>query len=464
LVPPGEQQLDVLPRHVIGTPPVFEYHPFRSIDFIEQAYIRKKAAQRTAERIPHCGAELFMDFGFLRASTDDYTRPNKDTDQIVFSYDGHCAYLLIEDSASRRVWAFLTKSKEPPITILNAFMSKFGTGSGIIRTDQGGKLAQSNAFRETMLKDFGYVVECTGADSPSQNGGAEIYNNTLAVKVRTLLYGSGLPAKFWSAALLHAVYLHNRLVHSATHKTPYEGWHSRKPDVTHLKMFGSRVCVKRTGSRRCKLDRHNFTGLFLGYTATNQNIIYLDTSSGIVKSCHHAVFDEAWYLQPTRPPAAHLRFDLGLEAETSFVGQSDSRYNAINKRFWIQYHSQDNIMANSTLANTHLICPSDSSETYASRHKLLPFQKYINLTHSDTFIHGPFDFTTINNRKSQDRICQSDWNILKSHCDLYHNPLPRFDVPTYSVHVDAGAHTTFYSAALLGDLFSSAQRTLHTPH
>ncbi len=142
---------------------------------------------------------------------------------------------------------------------------------------------------------------------------------------------------------------------------------------------------------------------------------------------------------------------------------SDSRYNAINKRFWLQYQSQDNIMANSTSANTHLIRPSGSSETYASRHKLLPFRKYINITHSDTFIHGPFDFSTINNRKSWDRICQSNWDILKSHCDLFHNPLLRFDVPTYSVHVNAGAHTTFYSAALLGDLFLSAQRTLHTP-
>ncbi len=96
-----------------------------------------------------------------------------------------------------------------------------------------------------MLGKFGYVVEPTGADSPSQNGGAEIYNNTLAVKVRTLLYGSGLPAKFWSAALVHAMYLHNRLVHSAINLTPHEAWHGRKPDVTHLKTFGARVCVKR---------------------------------------------------------------------------------------------------------------------------------------------------------------------------------------------------------------------------
>ena len=62
---PGEHQLDVLPLHVTGTPPVFEYHPFRYIDFKEQAYIRKQAAQRMAERIPSCGAEFFMVFGFM---------------------------------------------------------------------------------------------------------------------------------------------------------------------------------------------------------------------------------------------------------------------------------------------------------------------------------------------------------------------------------------------------------------
>ncbi len=56
-----------------------------------------------------------------------------------------------------------------------------------------------------MLNTFGYVVESTGADSPSQNGGTEIYNNKLAVETRTLLYGAGLPTKFLSVALLHAV-------------------------------------------------------------------------------------------------------------------------------------------------------------------------------------------------------------------------------------------------------------------
>ncbi len=67
-----------------------------------------------------------------------------------------------------------------------------------------------------LLQDFNHVVEPTGADSPSQNGTVEIYNGHLAVKVRTLLYMSVLHPKFWSAALLHTVYLHNHLVHSVT--------------------------------------------------------------------------------------------------------------------------------------------------------------------------------------------------------------------------------------------------------
>ena len=143
---------------------------------------------------------------------------------------------------------------------------------------------------------------------------------------------------------------------------------------------------------------------------------------------------------------------------------SDYRYNAINQHFWLQYHSWDDILAISTSANTHLLCPTDSSETYADRHKLLPLCKYINLTHTDTFIHGPFEFTIINKRKSRDRVSQLEWDILKSHCTLHHNPLPRFDVPTYSVHVDAGAYTSFYCAVLASALSSSAQREHHTPN
>ena len=83
---PGEHQLDIFPSHVNGTPPSFEYHPFHSINFKEQTYICKQPARKLAERIPGCGSEFFMDFGFLRASSEDYKQPNKALDQIIIPF------------------------------------------------------------------------------------------------------------------------------------------------------------------------------------------------------------------------------------------------------------------------------------------------------------------------------------------------------------------------------------------
>ena len=144
--------------------------------------------------------------------------------------------------------SFLTNTKEPPLDLIDTFLTRFGHAhGGSIRTDQGGELARSFQLSDMVLRTHNYVIEPTGVDSPSQNGAVEVYNNKLAIRARTLLYGSGLPAKYWSAALLHSVYLHNHLVHSATKKTPFEGLFGVKPDLAHLKMFGSRVFVKQSG-------------------------------------------------------------------------------------------------------------------------------------------------------------------------------------------------------------------------
>jgi hypothetical protein len=75
------------------------------------------------------------------------------------------------------------------------------------------------------------------------------------------------------------------------------------------------VCIKRSGDRSGKRDCNDFTGIFLSFTATDHNIRYLNLESGVVKRSHHEKFDEAWYLQPSCPPAAQLLYDLGLEVD-----------------------------------------------------------------------------------------------------------------------------------------------------
>jgi hypothetical protein len=79
------------------------------------------------------------------------------------------------------------------------------------------------------------------------------------------------------------------------------------------------LCAKKAGERHAKLDHNDFTGIFLGYTATDQNVKYIDLNTGVVKTSHHATFDKTWFLQPTRPPAAQLLYDMGLKYDDDIL-------------------------------------------------------------------------------------------------------------------------------------------------
>jgi hypothetical protein len=69
--------------------------------------------------------------------------------------------------------AFLTTSKEPPVSILDLFLTRHGlqdkTTPRFIRVDQGDDFARSEDFRKVVAK-HAYVVKPTGSDAPSQNG------------------------------------------------------------------------------------------------------------------------------------------------------------------------------------------------------------------------------------------------------------------------------------------------------
>jgi hypothetical protein len=138
-------------------------------------------------------------------------------------------------------------------------------------------------------------------------------------------------------------------------------------------------------------------------------------------------------------------------------------YNTVNQRYWIQFHGCEDILHPLLTTNTHLARPSDTSEDYAKHHNLLPFRKWLNITHTDTYIHGPFEFATVRGRKSRDRICQEDWDILWQHTTMFQNPLPAFDVPTYLIHVDQGAHMTYHNQALTNAICFDASQTSIKP-
>ena len=141
---------------------------------------------------------------------------------------------------------------------------------------------------------------------------------------------------------------------------------------------------------------------------------------------------------------------------------ADWRYNAVNQRYWIQFHGHEDIHHPTLSSKTHLIRPSDKSDEFALHHNLLPFRKWLNITHLDTYIHGPFEVATVRGRKTRDRISQDDWDVLRKHSYMFQNPTPSFDVPTYSIHVDRGAHVTYHDQAHSNILCLEASQISHS--
>ena len=167
------------------------------------------------------GTMYHMDLGFINWTPQTQhanNRPRKMKLEQNRSYDGYIAYLLIIDAASRYTWIFLLKNKEPPIDIIHKFLTKYGMAkrtkktrlittnpenilakskqfhrickqqgyetttqihqihdelydmnevSYTIRTDNGGELAGSTKFRNTIDK-HGYNLETTAAGASFQ--------------------------------------------------------------------------------------------------------------------------------------------------------------------------------------------------------------------------------------------------------------------------------------------------------
>jgi hypothetical protein len=121
----GEHQLDVLSQHVISTPSFFKYHPFCHINFKEQAYICKQAARQFTKQIQLCGTAFFMDFGFMRASANNYKCLNETMDKVVLSYGNNVLTSSLSTAPPTKYGVSSPSQKEPPLNILSPFMANF---------------------------------------------------------------------------------------------------------------------------------------------------------------------------------------------------------------------------------------------------------------------------------------------------------------------------------------------------
>ena len=134
------------------------------------------------------------------------------------------------------MWIFPTKTKEAPVRIVDQFLTMYKRNSCLRRerTDLGNELARSKLIQNTVVR-HGYVLEPTAANSSFQNSKAERPHRTLGNMIRSMLKAADLDYSFWPDAIIHAVYLRNRLPHTTLGMSPYERMIQKKPNLSHLR-------------------------------------------------------------------------------------------------------------------------------------------------------------------------------------------------------------------------------------
>ena len=152
---------------------------------------------------------------------------------------------------------------------------------------------------EQLIKDKGIIHTYSAPYAHEQNGLAEIFNRTILSKVRAMLLQSQVSHRYWGEALISAVYIYNRTPHSGLNGfiTPYEARYSKPPDISNIKIWGSKAYKRLPLEGLNKLQPRATLGVIIGYGPNQYKIT--DISTHKTSWVRDAYILEDEYLQST---------------------------------------------------------------------------------------------------------------------------------------------------------------------
>jgi hypothetical protein len=169
----------------------------------------------------------------------------------------------------------------------------------ILRSDNEGEYTSKEFVN--FCKDVGIKRELTTPYNPQQNGVAERKNRTIMEAVKTMIHDQDLPMCLWAEAAMTAVYVQNRLSHSALgFKTPEEMFTGKKPEVSHLKIFGCPVFIHIPKEKRNNLEPSGKKGIFVGYCEVSKAFKIYIPGHRHIEISRDVTFDEDATLKKSR--------------------------------------------------------------------------------------------------------------------------------------------------------------------
>lgn len=233
------------------------------------------------------------------------------------SLGGAKYFITFTDDYSRMCFVFFLKTKDEAydkfLEYKNLAENQLDTKIKVLRSDNGGEFC--NREFSMFLKKAGIVHQTSNSHTPQQNGMAERINRTLVEKARCLLFEEGLSKTLWAEACKTACYLRNRSACSKIEKTPYEMWTGRKPDVSHLRVYGSTVMVHVPKANRKKWDQKSTKHILVGYDETTKGYRCFNPSTkSVITSRDVTVFEKPPVVSLTEDPEEDLD-SVGDESE-----------------------------------------------------------------------------------------------------------------------------------------------------
>ena len=111
-----------------------------------------------------------------------------------------------------------------------------------LRLDRGGEFI-SHEFNNFCIEK-GIKRQVWTPGTPEQNGIAERRNRSIMDCARTLMIEKNIAIKYWKEAISTVVHTLNWVqLKKDSFKTPYELWYGYKPNVSYLKVFGSKYYI-----------------------------------------------------------------------------------------------------------------------------------------------------------------------------------------------------------------------------
>lgn len=202
-------------------------------------------------------------------------------------------YISFIDDFTRYSWIYFLKEKSDTHKAIKTFVTRvekqYDAKVKKFRNDNGGEYI--NDANKNYFSEKGIEVETSPPYSHESNGVAERFNRTITNMVRCMIMNH--PKTLWGEAFATAVYLKNRLPHSALkdkNLTPFEALKGNKPSINHLIPFGRTSYVHIPVESRppgTKLAPRADEGIFVGYTDSDKIVrIWVPSKNKVVTTRH----------------------------------------------------------------------------------------------------------------------------------------------------------------------------------